>query len=243
VFENTGVLCENRNGQSTCCQASFSNSLVDCNAGACVNANFTDTTVQCFATVGDGSCDGASAYRSMVNCTQRYAVFTSLAEVVCSQIDFYASSAQCNYGACTNPWFFRCSCCDGLGCPEGVPSCTALPVDFCSTLYIGRTCKDWGNPVCNDVSVQRDSKNSSITYCTEGACRQAQFSGAAVLCDNKDYFGTGVTCHGIVASNSAVSCEAGACLNAKFMDSTVTCQKTRGDPSCIASTISRSTVA
>jgi Bacterial Ig domain len=90
--------------------------------------------------------------------------------------------------------------------------------------------------------VERESKNSTVKYCTEGACRQALFSGASVLCDNKDYFGTEVTCDEIVAANSAVSCEAGACLNAKFTDSTVTCQKTRGGPSCLTSSMTRSTV-
>jgi hypothetical protein len=141
VFDSTGVLCENRNAASTCEYANFSNSVVDCNAGACVNAYFVNTTAQCFATVGDSSCDGATAHRSTVNCTQRFAI-PYVAEVVCSEIDFYASSAQCHSGACANSWFFRCSCCDGQGCPEGVPSCTALPVEFCSSLYAGKTCKD-----------------------------------------------------------------------------------------------------
>jgi hypothetical protein len=68
VSDNTGVSCDNRNAQDTCLQANFSSSLVDSNAGACVDTQFADSAVQCSATVVSGTCDGSVAVRSTIGC-------------------------------------------------------------------------------------------------------------------------------------------------------------------------------
>jgi Bacterial Ig domain len=244
---DTGVLCENRNAQDTCESATFANVLVDCNNGACVNAKFTNgTALVCSQTVASTSvsststvtCQSASTDQSTVTC----------ASGACTDMDFVTSAVNCDYDACTNAVFLHCSCCDGSGCSysTNMPSCAASSaLEFCSTRFVGQSCKAWGNPICTNVAVDEttNSSRAKLSACSNGDCQQAVFTNAAVLCDNRNFFGTsGTTCQALSATSSIVVCEEGACSQAKFVDSTVSCQATRSAPSCPSSTMTRSIV-
>ena len=64
---------------------------------------------------------------------------------------FIASEVSCvGNGACNNSENINmdtCSCCNGSNCPSGVVTCS--DATFCSTTYMGKTCAEWGNPICN----------------------------------------------------------------------------------------------
>jgi len=109
---------------------------------ACQNADITDSTVECD---GRSSCKSATFRRSDVRCSDRK-------DYACMYAEFISSAVSCEDGfyTCESTLFDPCSCCDGVDCPNGIPRCTGSGLqDFCSSTYLGKTCKDWGNPACN----------------------------------------------------------------------------------------------
>ena len=112
---------------------------------ACRSAEFSDSVVSCY---GKTSCYGSVFHRSEVTCSKdKYSP--------CSYSKFHASAVVCEntgdyFGSCNFATFEPCSCCDGPDCPTGIASCSGSGLQgFCSSIHLGKTCKEWGNPACN----------------------------------------------------------------------------------------------
>ena len=124
---------------------------------------------------------------------------------------------------------------------EGLPSCEDDLVGFCSSKFLGRTCKDWGNPVCSSISV--DEESVAVTICDKGNCASSSFNGTSVFCNNKSSAAVPATCESTAFQNSLVYCIAGACRNSDFDSVDVVCVEGRGDSdSCASSTFHQSKV-
>ena len=181
---------------------------------ACSRANITDSTVEC---VNSGSCNDANFRESNVTCSYR--------EDTCYRTSFLSSAVKCEGPAsCPNlngnplpQYFHRCSCCSGEGCPstDVIASCVtsngAPANDFCKSTYLGRTCKDWGNPICNDINVTSPPPLHPASTCLLGE--------DVALCEENIR-----DCNGINITNCSVDCY-DACNGANITDSTVECVK------------------
>lgn len=138
---------------------------------------------------------------------------------------FFSSSAfsaiTCDSSSCLYLRLYEhCTCCDGDGCPMEAPSCNEDRDAFCSSMYLGRTCKDWGNPVCVDVPVEPVS-SSSIIDCETNDCYGATFENEVVFCNNFP-FSYNKGCNKAAFRNSTVLCLLNACDEAYFVGSTAT---------------------
>lgn len=147
VFNGASVVCDDNDDQgTTCSSAEFSDGFVACRDKACFAAKFEDSQVDCYSTISGSSarsCGEGSFRRSTVSCT----------DDACYSADVFSASAVTCDSVYDCKRVLDCSCCDGDGCPVGSPSCTGDLNAFCSSKSTGRTCKEWGNPVCKDISV------------------------------------------------------------------------------------------
>ena len=147
-FTEVSVFCNNKASAAvpaTCESTVFQNSLVYCIAGACRNSDFDTAGVVCVEGGGDSdSCASSSFHQSKVGCY----------DSCCGSSVFEASEVICDgFLSCLSATFDDCSCCDGNGCPDELPSCGADPVTFCSGREInGLSCAALGNPICNGLS-------------------------------------------------------------------------------------------
>jgi hypothetical protein len=129
----------------TNCQVTCDNAWVTAAAGVCLSSDFSNSNVQCV----NGACQNAVFNQSTVTCNGDD----------CNGGLFYASAVTCNGFRLTEPttWLFDCSCCDSdsnsFKCPTDWPSCKTNLVSFCKTISLGRTCKEWGNPVCDSLTI------------------------------------------------------------------------------------------
>ena len=144
----TGVDCTNTvTGSVVTCQgALFANaSSVTCAGGACQNAQVDgSSTVSC---TGTDTCKNTRVNQSKIDCL----------DSACEGTQFQSSAVYCEeYFACGGSTVFQaCSCCDGYSTScEGATSCTADPVGFCSSTFLGRTCAEWGNPFCSTYDIR-----------------------------------------------------------------------------------------
>ena len=152
--EDELVLCDTSVGESCVGMEINQCSNVLCQ-DACDNAKISESNVVC---VRDNSCTGATFRKSNVQCT-----VDSLKN--CRNTKFYTSAATCEsasgwyYDGCHEAQFNQCSCCEGPGCPSDVPRCydddtSSDTSAFCASELSGRTCKEWGNPICNEGGEQ-----------------------------------------------------------------------------------------
>jgi len=159
--------------------------------------------------------------------------------------DFYGSQVSCDgFSACSSSFLFSCSCCTGYACDGVVPSCTSDPVGFCASQFLRRTCKDWGNPVCDTITVDPLIESVDVIICDKGNCAGMDFSLASVFCNNKNNAAVPATCANAIFQDSLVVCVAGACQNAAFTAVEVSCFAGRDDNSnaCDFASFSQSTV-
>ena len=131
------------------------------------------------------------------------------------------------------PAFWYCSCCDDTSgdgnCPEGVPSCSKDPLEFCSESHHFRTCKDWGNPLCKDLDVPSLMPKTEAGTCSAGV--------NTLWCANEG------SCDGLEADNCTVICGKDSCKNSILENSVVGCyQKSSYGDSCESSTFYRSVI-
>ena len=138
-------------GDFQCTGASYNGCSVSCNNG-CNSAEFTDSVVECRQFNG---CYVAEFTRSTVDCAYSQ----------CHGATFYSSAVDCaglpigssmQDEVCYAAAFLHCSCCDGESCPSYVPSCIDDIEAFCSSEYLGASCKALGNPACKDVDTTAD---------------------------------------------------------------------------------------
>lgn len=151
--ENELVLCDTSVGESCVGMEINQCNNVLCQ-DACENSKINDSNVVC---VRDSSCEGATFRKSNVQCTAD-------SSSNCRRAKFKSSVAFCDhssgwgtYRSCNGAQFNQCSCCEGVGCPRGAPRCydeDNSPDAFCASELSGRTCKEWGNPICNTDGVQ-----------------------------------------------------------------------------------------
>lgn len=147
-FSECSVVCNNTGVTDSplevCRYSDFENdSTVECIAGACLNATFANSNVTC---TGDGdSCSFSTFDQSSVACIGD----------TCREAHFYSSNVMCpSLFSCRYALFFACSCCDGEYCRiVDLPKCKEDPKDFCEKKFLGRNCKEWGNPACVDLII------------------------------------------------------------------------------------------
>ena len=208
--EKSETLCIN----GGCYEADIQNSIVDCFHGSCKGANVAHSNVTCF----ESSCEEADIAESYIECNGTCPTSFSRSVVTCAE-----------HEDCTDASFKECSCCDGLGCPEVdidgnvLQSCTVDINSFCSTNVDGKTCQEWGNPVCQtstptvkDVvpilsaetcSEGVDSLECSdncgykdIDFCPQIVCKRGDpFFGMATGCKTSTFSRTVVDCLGDVS--------------------------------------------
>lgn len=226
-FSNSAVWCDNYKAEKTCSQTEFHGIEVDCDDGACEGSRFVESTS---TTCRGTSCQLAHFDRSIILC---------LATSDCDESTSFAS--QLTMGGYATISDYGCNCCDGSYCPETASSCITNPTGFCRSTYLGAMCKEWGNPVCENIPIETSGK--TFTACTQGSCSGSVFSGAAVLCDNTKNLNLANTCNAVqVTSDSSLICQAGACSAATVSDSWVVCNDALGGGSCQTSSFSRSRV-
>ena len=231
-FDDESIYCDNKNNAASTrvCQSSiFTNSFVFCDSGSCQDSIFENTDVTCSPLRLDDSCNNSIFNRTTASCSGDS----------CDNSDFYASAITCSsFDSCDNSGMYF-SCCDGSGCPSSALSCDDTD-GFCSNLFLGRTYKDWGNPICASVSTTTSSVRDEVVICRSGDCASTQFDDASVYCDNKDNAASTRVCQSATFSNSLVYCEAGACQTSSFTNTVVTLvSSSSGDDS----TFTRSSVA
>lgn len=209
-------------------------SFVYCDDGMCDRQEYKMCRVRC----RPNSCSDSAFISSLVEC---------LGSDSCNyETEFYAAATTCEGGSCSDAYFYACSCCDGGGCPTDIPSCLDDPIGFCSSTYLGISCKDWGNPVCAAfvepvIGRQQEEPNplqplicrsynecreasitSSGVFCTSNACKDTQMTDSIVEC-------AGDSCQGIDGNldmrfkKSDVTCSSASCQYAYFEDSNVEC--------------------
>ena len=109
---------------------------------------YRDTIVSCWNIDGESSCLESEFRRAMVYCY----------DGACTDAVFVASAANCEtYAACDGTTLFQaCTCCDGsaTNC-DAAASCKDDPIGFCSSTFLGRTCAEWGNPVCLPYAISK----------------------------------------------------------------------------------------
>jgi hypothetical protein len=138
---------------------------------ACVKTYFNDSEVTC---QNDSSFANALFENSRVLCNETKA---------CSGATFINSAVECQLSVddytgipCDGAILFQCNCCsDAWACPLGVPSCFDDEYSgegstdiFCASTFLGRTCKDWGNPICDDSSVESMQPIHPADECSAG---------------------------------------------------------------------------
>ena len=229
-----------RSLQSTCslgvledpviCQASLGNcggkDIASCNLrceddSACQSSTLQESDVECQVV---RSCASTTHRRNAVTCQAN--------GQTCPNSSFFASAVECAGGsACFGSRFYTCSCCkESAFCPEGVPLCTATSglTEFCSTLYLGQTCKDWGNPICDGVDVGPSpepihpavtcSLNQDVVSCSEGPtdCSTQTIQNCAIDCNDS-------TCASVTIVDSTVECATSRSCSGSMTRSTVNC--------------------
>jgi hypothetical protein len=163
-LNDTGAIC---NLPGTSCEASvqscsefdFEFCSVNC-VDACQKAKFHESTVTC----QDGeSCSQATFRNSTVQCLDQQS---------CKGAEFFASAVNCtiggDYPSCEYSQWYQCSCClSSENCPVElcVDPQAGTSDEFCDTLVLGRTCKDWGNPICS-TSVPSPTTRNPTTQTT-----------------------------------------------------------------------------
>ena len=138
-------------GRETGCNADeLEGCTVEClEEDSCSSKTFVASSVACkdFA-----SCERSRFYGSFVDCS----------DAQCYASDMIASAVICGDGdsafaeRCKQVAYSRCTCCDGPDCFEPTTKCPApddVP-EFCAGTFFGRTCKDWGSPLCRGTSRQ-----------------------------------------------------------------------------------------
>eukprot|EP00563_Minutocellus_polymorphus_P002529 CAMPEP_0181040278 /NCGR_PEP_ID=MMETSP1070-20121207/10959_1 /TAXON_ID=265543 /ORGANISM="Minutocellus polymorphus, Strain NH13" /LENGTH=539 /DNA_ID=CAMNT_0023118269 /DNA_START=674 /DNA_END=2289 /DNA_ORIENTATION=+ len=211
---------------------------------SCQDTDINASSVEC---VGKRSCYGASFHQSDITCSKQdwYS---------CQDAEFFASAVTCEdgYSTCDEDMFYPCSCCKSLS-----PDCHAEPCfdrmtgtsdKFCSSLFLGKSCKAWGNPICDGVAVSspapihssgtcslreeiavcdstdRGCNNMQIENCSvycQDACQSADITASTVECVGRS------SCYGATFRQSDITCsdlQWYACRDAKFIASAVTCQ-------------------
>ena len=187
----SSIKCDNMGftGDPGTCQSSvFENdSTVACSAGACQHCDFVESDTTC----SDGSsCDNSEFNKTLVTCNGDS----------CDNSNFHTSAVTCSsYDSCDLSIWTQCSCCDGAGCSSGATSCHDLD-GFCAIEFLGRTCKEWGNPICDSVPVTETGV--SVTICDSEGCAATVFSDAFVYCDNKYNTAATKTCQSTRFQNS-----------------------------------------
>lgn len=216
------------NCQNSCAQSSFTDCTVDCTntvAGSVETCQAVSFAGGSTATCADGGCQNAKAEGgTTVACSGddsclRLQTNQSTIECLgdsCNSAQFHASAVYCEaYSACSSARYFTCSCCDGYASNcGGLPSCEAA-ADFCSNTFLGRTCKEWGNPACADVATVTET-GAAVQICDNGNCANAALTGN-VLCDNKNNAAATATCQGATFSDALAVCDAGACQRSNFV--------------------------
>ena len=201
--------------------------IFDCDIeclSSCWEANIEDSNLQCNL---QNACLGSDARRSTVSCSN---VTGS-----CHLARFFASAVDCAAeSSCTGRQeenWYQCSCCTNpLYCPPGVPSCSPgnNATEFCNSTYLGKTCKDWGNPVCRDIEVVAPqplkpadscSADQDLVVCPSRnglRCKDARFQNCTADCLDD--------CESAIFSDSKARCmENGSCLFASMTRSDVEC--------------------
>jgi hypothetical protein len=90
----------------------FYDCRIICVKESCESMTYWHSTVACH----DEACHDAVVINSYVLCRGE--------GTSCAGVSFIASEGQCEgANSCQGAYFDMCSCCDGLGCPENVPSC------------------------------------------------------------------------------------------------------------------------
>lgn len=172
VCPSTDLIVCDDSSSGACVQGNYSACTVLCNDTdpvsvnllvPCQSATFRDdSTVTC----GKGSCIGITGLDSAISCVEEE--FDS-ASTTCSVGSFYRSTVSCSGYACseaavyhsavTCPGSYSCSadfkykaCTCFVDGDDTFPDCRNA-VDFCGSLFLGRTCHEWGNPVCQDFSI------------------------------------------------------------------------------------------
>ena len=151
-FTNSEVICNNEDIHGTfqdaaCYGAAFANSNVGCSSSYdCLSSTSKNSVVNCD---GENSCFGSSGVaskfaKSIVNCSGSKSCGGS--------VIFTTSAVTCGDTTCEggNIQMDDCSCCDGPQCPGEIPNCT--DPEFCSSVYMGKSCAEWGNPICDKES-------------------------------------------------------------------------------------------
>ena len=204
---------------------------------ACKSAEFADSVVSCY---GGSSCYGAEFHRSEESCLKEK-------DWPCKYSDFLASAVVCENNNGSNSCFYStfdpCSCCDGPDCPSGIASCSGSGLQaFCSSIHLGKTCKEWGNPACTDISTERNDSTSEVHaidtsdatcslrsdhhYCTaDDSCVELEVEECTVYCQDEQ------ACKSAEFADSVVSCYGGSsCYGAEFHRSEVSCLKEKDWP-------------
>ena len=173
---------------------------------ACKSADIRESTVECQESE---ACFGATIRQSTLTCTSEGAC--SGATVLGSAIDCVeADSCMSMAGAS------QCSCCtseEAANCPDNVPLCNTPETveEFCQSAFLGRTCQDWGNPLCESETDGSFPPVHSASTCTP-------FQADITSCER----GGSVECEGTPVESCTVDC-IDACQFTSFTDSTVHC--------------------
>ena len=217
---------------------------IHCKERACYRSEIVDSDVEC---VGQMACQGAKFRRSDVLCSKD-------GMMTCTSTKFFASAVKCEDGYFTcgdvmSTFFDPCTCCDGPDCPDGVPRCSGSGTQsFCSSKLLGKSCKEWGNPACDEISVtdsipihpslscslgeevaicnaDRDCKRLQIdncsTYCEDRSCQDTEFTSSTIECVQT------MSCNRAKFRQSEVHCsslEQMTCYGAEAEASVVTCE-------------------
>ena len=221
------VRCEY--GNRPCDGAGIANCDVYCR-DACKGAKIDESDVEC---VQDRSCYQTIFRNSTVHCH-------GTSDHNCESAQFFASAVACERGgynpSCEYSYFYPCSCREktgggGTGGPMCYDSITGKADDFCSSTFLGRTCKDWGNPVCDDIKVPSLSPIHEASECSIGE--------EIVLCDTTNKYSSR-NCANYPIKDCSVYCATPeSCKNAKIDESDVECIR---DRSCYQTTFRNSTV-
>lgn len=173
------------------------------------------------------SCFGTKFVGSHVTCN---------ASDACVYARFVGTAVECPGDHCTDSDGYYCSCCNGPSCPGDVASCSDDVDAFCAQTFLGRTCKDWGNPVCASVSVASQPPlhpassclpfQEEVHFCESSCEGRTDVSGCAVVCPDVS------SCSDATFTDSHCLCgNTDSCVRADFYRSNVTC---RGVYACTA---------
>jgi hypothetical protein len=211
--------------------------LIDCVSGSCDDSVVSHSLLRC---VSD-SCNGLHAKQSAIDCVDSSCGNTADDKNRKTRTQFLASSVRCDADSCRSTDFLTCSCCDGEGCPVADVAGNALPschqTDFCSFDYLGKTCAEWGNPVCKDESTTlQQIEDDDNTFCLNMDCNNGNYTlqdtygicyGSS--CNNKTLIKdanidcVADSCNFARTEDSKIHCSSGSCISAQFDTSMVEC--------------------